>query len=177
MREATRRLLITVLGVLIPLVGLADQRRGAKPSNEILHIDGSKNPELVPQWSVWESCFGLFAGGKKVLPTVLLRQLSAEEPAIVLKAAEAHVKREAEFINDAERLGQQWTKEKAKAMDEELWRIKLDYRRDVLSTRDRLLAALGPESRAALTQFVEGTKASMKITLRKIDLAKFLQPE
>lgn len=177
MRDATQRLLLTMLVVLMPAIGLADQRSGAKPAaEETLLIDGSKNPELVPQWSVWEFSFDLF-GAKKLLPNVLLHQLSGDEPAIILEATAEHLQREAEHHDDVRRLNDRWTKAAAPALDERLRQIKLEYRRGILQTRDRLLAALSPGGAAALAQFVEGTKSGMKIAVRKADLALFLQPE
>ncbi len=38
-------------------------RFGTLPGEEMVHIDGSRNPEMIPQWAIWEHAFRVIAGG------------------------------------------------------------------------------------------------------------------
>ena len=67
----TRTLAAISVAALIVSGGL--QARGQRPAGtsaqEMLQIDGSKNPELIPEWSAWGFAFRVFATGSRQLPT------------------------------------------------------------------------------------------------------------
>ena len=69
--------------------------RGTQPPPETIEIDGSKNPELVPQWSAWEFAFRVMAGGSRELPTIVHLAVLADEEAMILREAETITKRAA----------------------------------------------------------------------------------
>ena len=54
----------------------------------MLQIDGSKNPELIPEWSAWGFAFRVFATGSRQLPTSIYTVVSAEETAMIIKEAD-----------------------------------------------------------------------------------------
>src|SRR3954468_8329610 len=54
----------------------------AQPELEIVHVDGSRSPELIPQWSVWGYVFRIVSGGPRQLPTSVLTLVSKEEEAL-----------------------------------------------------------------------------------------------
>ena len=56
------------------------------PISERIEIDGSKNPEMIPQWDVWQAAFEI-DGAKSDLPTDLVEHLSKEEVELLLAAA------------------------------------------------------------------------------------------
>ena len=55
---------------------------------DILQIDDSKNPALVPRWSVRGFVFRVIAGGARQLPSSVLPGASKDEEALVLKEAD-----------------------------------------------------------------------------------------
>ena len=55
--------------------------------------------------------------------------------------------------------------------------IQLACRQDTLQARDRLLERLNPEGQAELIRFVEDKKAGTTVTIRKRELAHYLQPQ
>jgi hypothetical protein len=63
------------------------------------------------------------------------------------------------------------------AVDAKVREISLECRRETLHARDRVLAALNPEAAAALIAFAESTKAGTSISIRRKDLARYLEPE
>ena len=60
----------------------------------VVVIDGSKNPELIPQWSAWEYAFRVIGGGPRELPTSVYRVVSTEERALILAEAQASLRRD-----------------------------------------------------------------------------------
>src|SRR5687768_2609417 len=67
----------------------ADARR-----EDIVEIDGAKNPELIPQWAAWEFAFRVMGGGPHELPTPVYRVVSREERALILAEAKASLQRD-----------------------------------------------------------------------------------
>lgn len=174
MHRATWMVLVTVAAVAFPVDAEA-QGRSSPTSSNIVYIDGAKNPELVPRWNAWETAFHVFAGGIKTLP--LARHLSAEEIGLAAAEAEAHAKREAEHRARILRLAGLLGKQKRSELDARQRELKLEYRRQILDARDRLMAAVSTSARLALAEYIDSVKASTTITMNKSELAFFLQPE
>ena len=181
-----RRLVVVVGIVMVSLVvsaaSSAQSRvrpgaRGVQPPPETIEIDGSKNPELIPQWNAWEFAFRVIAGGPRELPTIVHRAVSADEGAMILREAEMITKLAARCETRMSRLRVLIGKEKASVLDARAREITLDCRRQTLEVRDRVLDRLNPEAQAALRAFVESTKAGTSLTLTKKQLARFLEPE
>ena len=63
------------------------------------------------------------------------------------------------------------------AIDARVRQINLECRWETLHARDRVLAALNPDGRAALMAFVESTKVGTSLSIPRKDLARFLEPE
>jgi hypothetical protein len=159
------------------LVG-AQAPPSSTPSNsEILQIDGSKNPELIPQWSVWGYVFRVLTGGPRQLPSSVLRLVSKAEESLVMKEADAAQKFDADcqarLIKVVARLGVESTA----VVDASVREITVACRREALRARDRILAGLNPEAAAALMAFAESTKAGTSMSLPRKNLARFLEPE
>lgn len=144
---------------------------------EMMEIDGSKNPELIPQWNAWEFAFRVMAGGPKELPTIVHRVVSTDEGAMILREAEMVTKLAAVCETRMGKLRVLIGKEKASVLDARAREVTLDCRRQTLDLRDRVLEHLNPEAQTALRAFVESTKAGTSLTLRKKHLARFLEPE
>ncbi len=146
-------------------------------SNEIVFIDGERQPDLVPQWRVWEYALRVFARGAKLLPSALAGRLTADESSRLFREAEAHLRREAALRDYLRRLSLLVIRETGEAIDERRRIAALEYRRGVLESRDRLLGALAPPARAALDAFVTSQKARVKLAISKRELAWYLRPE
>jgi hypothetical protein len=163
----------------LPGVMAAAQAPAAAGSSrpEILQIDGSKNPELVPQWSVWGFVFRVIAGGPRQLPSSVLRVASKDEEALVMKEADGIQKVDADCQARLTKLVALLTVESMAAVDARVRETTVACRRQTLHARDRLLAGLNPEAAAALMAFAESTKAGTSMSLPRKDLARFLEPE
>jgi hypothetical protein len=178
-------LLVLSMAITGPMVfapaHAAAQTPPARPSDasseEEVVIDGSKNPELIPQWYAWEFAFRIMGGGSKELPTTVYRVVSAEERALILAEAQASLQRDRACQERVGKLAPLVGKEKNSVINAKQREIQLDCRRDTLQGRDRLLERLNPEGQTELIKFVEDTKAGTKVTLRKRELAHYLQPQ
>ncbi len=147
-------------------------------SDEMLTIDGSKNPELIPQWSSWGYAFRIFSGGPRELPTSVLLHVSKDEAQLVMKESDNVQKIDRECV---ERLIKTYellkTGEAARSVDTKMHAITVECRWKTLHARDRILAGLNPEARLALVAFVEDTKRGVKVLVPKAGLARYLEPQ
>jgi hypothetical protein len=147
------------------------------PPSEMVKIDGSKNPELIPQWSVWGFAFRVIAGGTKAIPTAVLVHLSKEEAELLRKEADVDGRNDADCRERVIRLVPLLQTEDAKTINEKTREINLDCRWRTLGSRDRVLAALTAEGQAALIDWVESNKAGMQVSVPKRELSFFRQPQ
>jgi hypothetical protein len=146
-------------------------------AQEMLQIDGSKNPELIPEWSAWGFAFRVFATGSRQLPTTIHTVVSAEETAIILKEADQVQKVDQDCQNRIVNLNASLGKEKNEVLDTRLRELTLECRWATLHARDRLLEVLAPEGASALRAFVASTKTGTSLSIPKKDLARFLEPQ
>lgn len=133
---------------------------------EIITVDGAKNPELIPQWAVWELTLSLVAKSKTVpqeLPTAILRTVSPEEEAFIFKQADmwkANYQKCMGRVMDAYTdafgstpppmvNGRPVVNATTVAVDKKMHEITLECRWSALHTRDLVLNGLNP---AASTQ-------------------------
>lgn len=148
------------------------------PSDERIVIDGSKNPELIPQWAAWESAFRAIDGGSKQLPSNVHHVATAEERAGISAEAAANGRRGAACADRIEReirplLGKE-TPETVAGRQQE---IHVDCRWQTLHARDRLLAQLRPDVGAELIRFVEDMKTGTTLSMPAKELPLYRQPE
>ncbi|MEP6593679.1 MAG: hypothetical protein ABJC51_08295, partial [Acidobacteriota bacterium] len=128
-------------------------------ASAMVQIDGATRPELVPQWSVWAYVFRILAGGPRQLPTSVLRLVSRDEEALMLKAAAAAQTSDTACQVRLAGLLAKRGDASVDALDARLRDITVECRRDTLRARDRVLEAINGEAAAALTAFAESTKA------------------
>jgi hypothetical protein len=143
---------------------------------DLVHIDGSKNPEMIPQWNAWESAFGIVALVSDIPTDVAVHLTKEEQAALVAAAKEARDNRRATERRVLELVPLLQTQE-AKSINDKTQEITLEYRQQTLRLRDRVLAALGPEGQAALNQWVESTKSGMRISIPKAELEFYRRPQ
>ena len=169
-----------LLHVGLPLLcvfglGAAQQRGGA--AMEIVQIDGSKNPELIPQWSAWGFVFRVFAGGSRELPSAMIPHITASERTLIMKEADSVQKIDAGCDARHRKIIEEKGGKKLEELDKEVRELSLECRWETLHARDRVLAGLSPDAQASLTAFVESTKAGTSLSIPKKDLARFREPE
>jgi hypothetical protein len=145
-------------------------------SDELIQIDGRKNPELVPQWNAWGFAFRVFSGGPRELPTSVLTHVTTKEQALIMREADAVQKISAECRARHQKLFSEGTKT-LNDLAREVWDLTLECRWATLHARDRVLATVSPDAQVALNAFVESTKAGTTISIPKKDLARFREPE
>jgi hypothetical protein len=162
--------------ILIVLVAMQAQdgtpRFVIPPPSEMVHIDGRKNPEMIPEWAAWEFAFRVIAGGSRQLPTDVHRHVSKDDAALIVAEAVENQKRDKACQDRMVRLYARLQTESADKTRE----IQIECRWQTLYARDRVLAALQPEGQAALAQWVESTKETTQVTVAKRELAHYQRP-
>jgi len=151
--------------------------QSTESSPEIIQIDGSKNPELIPQWSAWGFAFRVFSGGPRQLPTSVFTHVTPFEEALIIKEADAAQQFEAQCMARHRKILESRGSRTAEDLDKDVRALTLECRRATLRSRDRMLAAVSPEAQTALIAFVESTKATTSLALPRKDLARFREPE
>jgi hypothetical protein len=143
-------------------------------------IDGSKNPQLFPQWFIWELTFQRLSGDMTKRPIPLHRELGVTED-------------ELKFVLDEVRSFQQIQQALAKQLREtrnaEIARgkrddevqdathaVNLDYRFKVLESRQRIHERLSPESLIRLRAWIDQGIRGTKVRLRGRAVEFFKQP-
>ena len=143
------------------------------PPSERLEIDGSKNPELIPEWYIWDTFFRqLHTAG--TVPTAL--SLTANEERFLQMELEQYSKSNRQCQRDIERLRPMIGVAPVKDINEKQQAIQLECRRRSLEIRDRLLSGVRPEASVAIAAWVENLKTGIEISVPKRELAHFRQP-
>jgi hypothetical protein len=144
----------------------------AGPSQR-LEIDGSKNPELVPEWYIWETFFRqLHTAG--TTPSAL--NLTIDEERFLQMELEHYAKSNQQCQKDIERLRPLVGVAANTEVNEKQRAIQLECRLRSLEIRDRLLAGVRPEASVAIAAWVENLKSRVEISVPKRELAHFRQP-
>jgi hypothetical protein len=147
------------------------------PGEEMVHIDGGKNPEMIPQWAIWEYAFRVIGGGPKQLPSSVHHLASSAEAAMVLAEAEGDLRRDAACQARMLKLRSLVQNERVDVINAKQAEIQIECRWQTLHARDRILERLRSEARAALIAFVESLKAGTKVTVSRRELAHYQQPQ
>jgi hypothetical protein len=144
----------------------------AAPS-ERLEIDGSKNPELIPEWYIWETFFRqLHTAG--TIPSAL--NLTTGEERSLQMELEHYATSNQQCQKDVEGLRPLVGVASNREVNEKQRAVQLECRRRSLEIRDRLLAGVGPDASVAIVAWVENLKARVEISVPKRELAHFRQP-
>ena len=144
----------------------------AGPS-ERLEIDGSKNPELIPEWYIWETFFRqLHTAG--TIPSAL--DLTATEERFLKMELDQYATSTTACQQQIEKLRPLVGVAPVKEISDKQRAIQLECRRRSLDIRDRLLERVPPEAAAAITAWVENLKTGIEISVPKRELAHFRQP-
>lgn len=155
------------------------------PREELLVIDGHKEPSRIPQWAAWEMGFNTVDGwiGRDSGFTHDLREaLTADELSLLEREAVAQATRRAEAIHDTESLRPllaSMDKDAAAAtkLQDRIHAVDLKYRRATLAARDRVLQGLSPASQAVLQAWVDDIRSTMICEVPRSELAHWRSPE
>ncbi len=153
----------------------------AQNRGDMVTIDGSKNPELLPEWLVWQMSF-------RTLALIEHEDAPAFKQDLILSDADKRLLyREASQQRERDRQCfaslDQRHKELAAAgvepdaMQKDLQGREVQCRWQVLEARDRVLEALGPEARASLLNWVAQERAAIRTTVSAAGLAHFRRPQ
>jgi len=172
----------TAMFIMTASSALATQRSGSSQptvSSDVVVIDGSKTPEQIPDYLLWEMGFRELSELKSrnmdiALATLVLSQRDHD---FVFAAADAQRARDgacsAEQRNARAALGPD---AKPAALDRALKEVVLRCRWRNLDARDELFSSLTDEGRAALTAWSENVRRTIKSYLSKSDLDFYRQP-
>jgi hypothetical protein len=175
-------LLTTLTAMVVPSSllpnGVPAQSKGPSSGQvEMVEIDGAKNPEMIPQWSAWELAFRALRGSSS-LPTVLYQaEISKDEAELVTLEARKQSERDSDCQGQIQKLMPVLGIWKTEDINEKTRQIQLECRQKTLDARDRVLGRLRPEVQGALTQWVEGLKSGMKVSIAKRELAHYQKPQ
>ncbi len=171
-------LLLCLLCVAAP-AGATSQNSGPRFSDpappEWVHIDGSKNPELIPEWSIWQRGFLILARSAE-LPTVILRQFTPEELELLKRETAEELRRDAVCQRRVLDLRPLLATERMRVIDERTKAIQLECRQDTLDAHDRLLARLRSEAQFALTDWMEALRTGTRVSIPRKELPHYLKP-
>jgi hypothetical protein len=177
-----RWLAITLVACVASSVsGLATQSSPKSPSGpfsvapppERIEIDGSKNPELVPEWYVWETFFRqLHKTG--TVPSAL--NLTTTETRVLQMEVEHYSKSNQACQKQIEELRPLVGVAPNSEVNEKQRAIQLECRHRTLEIRERLLGTVRPETSIAVVSWVENLKSGIEISVPKRELAHFRQP-
>jgi hypothetical protein len=164
-----RRRLPTCL-ILVPVVlamaGFDSQESHAQSAPATFEIDGSVEPQLIPQWMLWQQSFITLDRAKR-------RDFKAFSEGLVLSAAESRILYEEAALEET-RQGEcrkAWDLEykvlvasqtPEQQMLVRLREARIACRQKTLDARDRVLTQLGPGARASLLQWVERMRPDIR---------------
>jgi hypothetical protein len=165
-------------------IEMGAQRAGGSANDDpIITIDGTKNPELIPQWTVWRTAFEFLAkDDSEQLPTVVLRaNTDPQHRALLMKEAKAAVAFDADCNNRVYQREMAFWKEHPDldidAVNVKMLEGHMACRRHTLEVRDKVLAGLSPTGAATLSGFVERIKVGWTAQMRKSLVKYYLLPE
>lgn len=177
---------LTIVGALmfasLTLPTVRAQSTSSSADDPIITIDGTKNPEMIPQWIVWRSAFGYLAkDDREQLPTVVVRAITHEQARALMQDAKAATTFATECANRVYQREMALWKEKPdldiEAVNAKMTEGHIACRRHTLEVRDKVLADLSPTGAAALSGFVESLKNGWTAQMKKSYLKNYLLPK
>jgi len=128
-------------------------QQSPNPPADILTIDGSKNPELLPEWFVWEKTLTMLArdvAASRVDSKALVKDLGIRdaELELLLKEARDEAERGERLYKELAPIGERMRAEGKSplAILEVVVPLTFEGRRQTLEARGRLYSALSDES-------------------------------
>jgi hypothetical protein len=147
---------------------------------EIIEIDGSKNPELIPEHLMWATAFDsiVLLHGKDMAgggPLAML-DLAPADWKEVLDEAARHVRRRADCEEQAGRAAEMVPEQASGRIPDILRAETLKCREALLESKERLLARLTPDGRAALGIWVLNERQKIRAWMPRSELGFWRLP-
>jgi len=155
-------------------------------SQDVIVIDGHKDPSKIPEWVAWEDGFGTidaWIGRDSGFNHELREALTPDEFSLLEREAVAQTTRRAEAIRETEQLRPELATldpkdaSAANKLRDRVHAIDLKYRRATLAARDRVLQSLSPGSQAVLQAWIERGRTTMICQVPRSELAHWRSPE
>jgi len=177
-----------LLTLALALLAVGPQVPGVpgQPAEEVIVIDGSKDPAKIPEWAAWEDGFATidaWIGRDSGFNHDLRETLTPAEFSLLEREAVGQASRRSEAIRETEQLRPELARVDpkdagaVKRLLDRIHAIDLKYRRATLMARDRVLQSLSPESQVALQAWIERGKATMICEVPRSELAHWRSPE
>ena len=134
---------------------------------ELVLVDGSAHPELIPEYLAWQSVLFDIALAKQKNPAWWrhmqdLLGLSARDEGLVLAAAAKEFER---HNRDAERIEKVANEQRARGEVVKTFDLMLEGRRTSLGLVDELMSKLSPEGQASLVSFKAYTVERLSVSV------------
>ena len=162
----------------LSLPALPGQATPASNPLDIVEIDGSKNPALIPEYLVWEHGFGGLAiiKDRDMKPAMATLALSPRDAELVFKEAGAQATRDRRRGEHEKARREALAGAKPAELAAALHDVILEYRWEVLDARDRLLASLSPEGQVELIRWMNERRTHITAFVPRSELDFFRQP-
>jgi hypothetical protein len=139
-------------------------------SPRIIEIDGARNPELIPDYMVWEFSFRMLARtstDETRSGRLSIVKLSTADTITLYRVADEQLKSQSEClekirIRNADHRAAHWA---SAAIDRDGKSVLLQCRQESLDAADALLASLSPAGRTEMTKWIQEKKKGIAITL------------
>ena len=181
--------MMTCLCALLLAMSLPVQKAPDSPgtsSQDVIVIDGHKDPSKIPEWAAWEDGFttidawiGRDSGFNHDLREALTPDefsRSSAKPSPRRPDGQRRFARRSSCGRSSRRSIRRTRQQRDKLRDR-IHAIDLKYRRATLAARDRVLQSLSPGSQAVLQAWIERGKATMICEVPRSELAHWRSPE
>lgn len=171
-------ILASVLAVLVAPSVVSAQAPLAPPTNTqdtLIEIDGAKDPTAIPDYLAWRHAFRVLTKNQMGRRHITL---SPSDDALLETAIEAERRRDGACQARQERPLTSLTKVHTKRPQivEQLYAIVIECRQATLDAGDRLLAAMSPEGRIELDEWVREARTGVSVSMSKEDMKYFRLP-
>jgi hypothetical protein len=170
------------LAAMLGTAPLASHAQQSTPFNDYVEISGKKNPELLPEWLVWKHVFMTISSARadnlRGFTKDFDESFTPSELRALYDEADAQARRDQQYFDAMDRTKAQLDQRGVdfKAAANELFEVELRHRQKVLDARDRVFAALSPESQVILGRFAEETRSSISSLVPRSELEQFRRP-
>ena len=158
----------------------------APQADDVVVIDGHKDPSKIPDWAAWEDGFStlaLWAGKDNGFTHDLREALAPAEREVLDREAAGQQGRRAQAQRDEQATRAEAARVDPKdrahmdALNVRVREATLRYRRATLDARDRVLAAISPTAQGVLQQWIDDCRSALVIRVPKSELAWWRAPE
>lgn len=174
--------MLAVLLLSSVLSGKAAPLQSVKNSSvsEMVEINGADHPEAIPDYLAWQTGFSKLAHIKdrNIVPALDALALTRDDLALAYQESAKQSERDDACGEKTRRLMEAKRAQKAKPRDIEtaVRPLILDCRQITLDAKDRLLNRLSPEGRSKLESWIDESRRTIRVQIRKDQLDFFRRP-